>query len=484
MSFSASNLFEHARLCLALMTAHGVAKLIRLLGKGTATTLPGRLALRLQPRLLPMLMRLPKHASAPAPAPPFNEPTLLVTGTNGKTTTASLLATLLQPKYPRVLHNQLGANMLTGIATCYALATSGWQPRKNHDASVIECDEAYVRHVMHGANFNGMLVTNLFRDQLDRYGELDTTARFISEGIPYLQGSLVLNADDPLVTQLKQHHHGETLFFGLGLSCATAYPSEHHAVPFPQELSICPTCSEPLVYTQRSLSHLGHYRCPHGHFERPTPQVEALILEQTPLQSRLLITALSFVPQPFELTVPLSGVYNIYNVVGAVAMALKLGIQPHQLQQALLRYHPTFGRAERLFVQGKPVTVLLIKNPAGATEVIRLVANDPKARLCVLLNDNDADGRDVSWIWDTAFEDLLQHETLAHKPLFVGGKRCHDMANRLRYAGIPAEQLVAESHTKPLLQQALTSVAEDETLYVLPTYTVLLELRTLWSSFS
>lgn len=448
---------------MAVTAGKTVATLTAFLKMGSGTSLPGKVARKIDPALL-------KHLGAQV-----HKEVLAVTGTNGKTTTCGLLAQFLVSGNQTVVHNQLGANMVPGI-TAALLRQSSCLGRLQADYAVLEVDEASLKGVAGELAIHRMLVTNLFRDQLDRYGELDTTAQMILEGIrrseAIMQGSgrLILNGDDPLVTVLGQQIPAERLLY-YGIENVTyQHPvSLSGPVPFTREVTGCPACQGPLEYDTLIFGHLGHYRCLHCNYRRPHAKVAAEEVFVTPEESRV---RLRYGDTHLDVVLPLPGLFNVYNLLAAAAMAADLNIPAEAIVQGLREYRSVFGRAEKKVIQGKNVLIMLIKNPVGASEVLKLVGGDPKGRLLIALNDNYADGRDVSWIWDAQFE-VIPPE----KRVIVTGDRAEDMGVRLKYAGILENHIETERDLKTALNKALAQTASDETLYILPTYTALLALQ-------
>lgn len=460
---------------------------------GAGTTLPGRIATKLCPTVLAQL------------GAQLTVPALMVTGTNGKTTTTGLIAHALarhleahSANRAGVVSNVLGANMKNGVISALLAHTSlsGHLPAGIHP--VLEVDEASLQGIIHDLPTSRLVVTNLFRDQLDRYGELATTAQMIESGIeasqcsdhdptPAAQTALVLNADDPLVANMALLGK-RVLCFGVD---SVQYGDVNHelpplTVPLPQEVTTCPRTQAPLYYREQFYGHLGHYHsfdC--GGFERPRPQVEARQVRLTPegasFQVRVDWEAFGdnvapqnagLSPEQCAVVLPMPGLFNVYNTLAAITALLDMGVAWQTILTSIADYHGVFGRAETRTIGGKTVRMLLIKNPVGATEVLRVVAADPKARLCVMLNDNYADGRDVSWIWDAAFEWVPKD-----KPIVAGGTRAHDLALRLKYAGVPETLIHTIPGVKSALAEAVRQCSPGETLYVLPTYTALLALQ-------
>jgi UDP-N-acetylmuramyl tripeptide synthase len=454
---------------LAVNTAKMVARLTSLLKLGKGTSLPGKVARKLDADILKNL------------ASQITGPVIAVSGTNGKTTTCGLLTQMLKESGHQVANNYLGANMVPGI-TAALIHQSDMGGHIQADSGVLEVDEASLKGVATEVPIQRVLVTNLFRDQLDRYGELDTTAKLVAEGIEQThvskpKGQLILNADDPLVSgiahRLKQAPDSVSYFGIEQVFYGDTSNGDNFAFPvtYQQEVADCPVCHKELSYQYRLYGHLGHYACPACGYQRPMPTICAKQVSLYPDRSEIQLLT----PEgEFQIKLQLPGLFNVYNLLAAVAgLSGWVPLTQALIETALAHYQSVFGRAEKKLIDGKPAWVMLIKNPVGATEVLRLVEKDPKARLLIALNDQYADGRDVSWIWDAQFERLTGHT----KNIVVSGIRACDMANRLKYAGIANENLMVESSLKEAVAKAVKQMASDETLYILPTYTALLDLR-------
>ena len=444
-----------------LALARAAGALSRRSGRGGGTTLPGRLLLRMAPDAISRLGAGLRGGS------------VIVSGTNGKTTTAGMLAAALRAAGRVPVHNRARSNMTWGVATALL--------EQRGDEGLFEVDEAWLPQVAAELEPRLIVLGNLFRDQLDRYGELEHLADEWAKLVAARAGptGFALNADDPLIADLGRDRElvrrpGVT-YFGID-DPSQALPELQHAF----DAKHCRRCGSPYVYERAFVGHLGHYRCPNCAADRPPPDVAATRIDLEGMRgSRVAVRA----PEgQVELRLPLPGVYNVYNGLAALTAALRLGIPLEQAADALGRMEAVFGRVETIEVDGKPVSILLIKNPAGANEVLRTLllesadgAGGGGLHLWVALNDGIADGRDVSWIWDADFE-LLAGQV---SRVVCAGTRAAEMAVRLKYAGTPPEAIEVEEAIDRSLDQAVAEA--DGPVFALPTYTALLELRTLLS---
>ena len=428
--------------------ARSVGRAVRAAGHG-GTSLPGKLLLRMDSRAITRL------------AGGLSEGSVLVSATNGKTTTAALAASIFEAAGIATVHNVAGANMAGGVASALlqrdAFARLG----------LFEVDEFWLEEVAAAVGPRAILLGNLFRDQLDRYGELETIAERWAALIAARPTQLVLNADDPLIADLGREH-SDTLYFGIEDPTAARAGGLAHA----SDSKLCRNCGAAYVYAQVYIAHLGSYACPNCGRRRPQPSVSARSVALDGLRGAT-----------FELRTPLGtaaarialpGLYNVYNALGAAALASALGIEPATIATGLAATAPVFGRGERVSVDGRELVILLIKNPAGANEVLRMLgAQDGAHDVLGILNDRIADGRDVSWIWDADFETLaarVRHATCA-------GTRAAELALRLKYAGVPDERITVTGDLEAALAGALAQAHGE--LYALPTYTAMLALREL-----
>lgn len=421
---------------------------IRLLGRSSGTSFVGMLTLKICPDFLKSCRRYVKTA-------------ITLTGTNGKTTTSGLLAHILENDRNDLIHNVKGANMLTGIANVFALNI---KPFKRFDYAVLESDEAYLTKLYDDFKSDYLVVTNLFRDQLDRYGELSTTASFIQNAIDKNEKLfLLLNADDPLVTNLG---HGKNAFY-YGLEdvefCSDVHNSSSNA---PTEVFNC-ICGNPLKYTKQFFAQQGHYYCEHCGYKRPKLDYKGYVKIYSDYSDLLVKTKEG---KEYSFRINLVGLYNVYNALAAISQALLLGIEYEVIKSAVSSYQSIFGRTERRIIKGHDTLIQLIKNPTGASEVLKTV--DLSSNIVIAINDNYADGRDISWLWDSDFEQLKD----AQKLIITSGIRAKDMAVRLKYAGIPQDKIIVEEDIKKAIELAASSDNKEENITILPSYTALLKI--------
>jgi UDP-N-acetylmuramyl tripeptide synthase len=433
-----------------LALARAARVVTRRLGKG-GTTAPGRMLLRLNPTALERLSGR------------LGDGSVLISGTNGKTTTSSMLAGILGRAGERVVRNRAGSNMHWGVATALLDAKPGAP-----ELGVFEVDEAWLPKVAAALSPRGFLLTNLFRDQLDRYGELEALADRWAELVEERAGTaaFVLNADDPLVADLGRGG-SRVSYFGVEDDSLSLAEMAHAS-----DSKHCRRCGTPYAYEAVYLGHLGRYSCPRCGQRRPEPRVvaERVVLRGMSGSDIDMRTPIG----PVRVRLPMPGLYNVYNALAAAAMALELGATLDHVRSGLERAATVFGRVETLSIGPREVSILLIKNPTGANEVLRtLTLEDGALDLWIALNDGIADGRDVSWIWDADFEVLagrIQRVTCS-------GTRAEEMALRLKYAGIETPIAVERDLGRSL--DSAVAGGDGARLFALPTYTALLELRDL-----
>ncbi len=438
--------------------ARSVGRLSRRSGRGGGTTLPGRMLLRMAPDAVRRL------------GARLTDGTTIISATNGKTTTAGMLSSALGAAGRRPVHNRAGSNMSWGVATAL-LDEDGTE-------GLFEVDEAWLPQMARDLDPKLIVLSNLFRDQLDRYGELEHLADEWAEMVAERDGRnrLVLNADDPLIADLGRdrelHRRDGVTFFGIE-DRSQALPELQHA----HDAKHCRRCGAPYAYERAFVGHLGHYACPNCGADRPAPDIAATSVRLDGMRgSEVDITTPG---GPLSLRLPLPGLYNVYNALAALAAALDLGVTAEHAVAGLERVEAAFGRVETVAVGDTAVSILLIKNPAGANEVLRTLGleagreGDGGLDLWIALNDGIADGRDVSWVWDADFELLAG----ALRRVTCAGTRAAEMAVRLKYAGVDPRLINVRDGIAGSLDEAVA--AAPGRLFALPTYTALIELRTL-----
>jgi lipid II isoglutaminyl synthase (glutamine-hydrolysing) len=436
-----------------ILAARAVGGLTRRAGRGGGTSLPGKLLIRLEPHAIGELSGRLARGSA------------VISATNGKTTTAAMTAAVLERAGIALVHNRAGANMAGGVASTLLAAARGTQGIDG-ELGLFEVDEFWLDRVSAELHPRAMLLGNLFRDQLDRYGELETIADRWAGVTAALapEAALVLNADDPLIADLGGGR--SATYFGVEDPSVALHEMQHAS-----DSKHCRRCGTAYVYETIYLGHLGRYRCPGCGNARPTPTVSA---ESITLQgTRGAVFTLRTPVGSADVALPLPGLYNVYNALGAAALCLELGVALEDVVAGLAEVAAAFGRAESVSIGETEVSILLVKNPAGANEILRTLAlEDGELDLLAVLNDRTADGRDVSWVWDADFELLagrVRHAVCA-------GTRAAELALRFKYAGVPTDRLTVVPAFGAALDAALSAVRAGR-LFVLPTYTALLELR-------
>lgn len=439
---------NRVRFYTALVLARLTYLAIKLLHRSSGTSFVGMMTLKVCPDFLAHCRKYIKNNA------------ITISGTNGKTTTSGLVAHIFEENQNSIIHNVKGANMLTGIANVFALNI---KPFKRFDYAVIESDEAYLTKLYDYFKADYLLVTNLFRDQLDRYGELSTTASFIQNAIDKNKElKLILNADDPLVTNFGKEKNAIYYGFEEVEFCSEIHNTTSNA---PTEVFNC-ICGKPLQYNKQFFAQEGHYYCAKCGFKRPEPNYKGYVK----IYSDYSELKIRHNDKDFEFKINLVGLYNAYNVLGAVACAMENGIDYQTIKKAVSTYKSIFGRAERRIINGHKTLIQLIKNPTGASEVLKTV--DLSSNIVIAINDNYADGRDISWLWDSDFEQLKN----AQKLVITSGIRAKDMATRLKYAGISQEKIIVEEDIKSAIALAAKSDNIEERITILPSYTALLKI--------
>ncbi len=436
------SLTDRLRLSFAVSAANTITFFVRLLRLGAGSVLPGTIASRIQPQVLSLLSSQVKFG------------VILVVGTNGKTTTSLLLKKILERQGWQVAHNVAGANLQNGLITTL-LENTDLTGKLKADYAILEVDENVLPKVLPQIKPKYILGLNLFRDQLDRYGEVDIISQRWKGAIAQLSPEtlVMLNADDPTLCYLGQQLPQRVLFFGL--SEPDKYLDE---IPHAVDSIYCPSCGHSLEYEGVYLSHLGDFHCPSCGFTKSKLAVDSREWRQI-----------------------LIGIYNKYNTLAAVLATQEMGIDRAVIAETIENFRAAFGRAEELEVGGKKVRILLSKNPVGMNETIRAV-NDINSGVAspttlMVLNDRTPDGTDVSWIWDVDTEKLVA----SGGTIVVSGDRVYDMALRLRYSERNGRgcRLIVKEDLPSAIATALECTVAGETLHILPTYSAMLEVREL-----
>jgi UDP-N-acetylmuramyl tripeptide synthase len=442
------------RLGAAVLAGKLAATASRRLRRGGGTTIPGDVALAVDPGVLAKLgAALPRGS-------------VLVTGTNGKTTTTGLVAAALEGSGERVLTNPSGANLVFGLVAA-AVAQARPLGGARGDRAVFEVDELSLERAVIELRPRLVLVLNLLRDQLDRSGELETTGRRIGDGLRRLPpgARIVANADDPLVVAQCDGLEG-VVYVGVDADDQVLDELPHAA-----DARTCPRCGAALHFDRVVLAHCGSYRCTACDFARPRTAVTVRRIAAASLDSQRLELSDGTV-----LDAAVGGVYNAYNLVAAYAAATTLGVPPVTVAAAVAGFRPRFGRMERVRLHDRELRMLLAKNPAGLDVVLRTADQLGRTHnYLIAINDLVADGRDVSWLWDVDFEQLARSPRRPH--VVASGRRAHDLAVRLKYAGMATEQVTVEPDPAAALRLLAARAEPGEEAVVVPTYTAMLELR-------
>jgi UDP-N-acetylmuramyl tripeptide synthase len=422
-----------------------VLKTSKVLFKG-GTNFPGKVALKIDNSIL-------KTAAE-------GYKVILITGTNGKTTTTSMVYSMVKGSGKKVITNSTGANMLPGIVSCF-IENYKFNKDKRADYAVIEVDEANVKLVTKYITPEIITVTNLFRDQMDRYGEVYTTLKKIREGIENVNSStLVLNGDESLLGDIGLPN--KVVYYGFECS-----PNIEKKIDVNADAKFCIKCKSPYKYNFLTYNHLGSFYCENCGYKRPDLDYSVDDIKELSPEGSLVTINNSdyYINQP--------GIYNIYNALCAYAIAKTLGIENSVIFNSLKSIRSSFGRQENLLIEGKEVKIILVKNPAGFDQAINTISLDKNVmNLAFLLNDNYADGRDVSWIWDVKFEKLASLRT---DSIMVGGIRLYDMAIRLKVAGLKEENFKMCENFDDLIKNIIGSSCNKT--YILATYTAMINLR-------
>jgi len=442
---------QKLRVVLAILACKLCRILIRCLGKG-GTDFPGRVAMKFCPNLLGILAK--------------NVTTVIVTGTNGKTTTARMIEQALADSGISYFANKSGANLLSGITAEFAMHAT-LTGKCKCSVALIESDEAAFKKVGAYTQPRVVVVTNVFRDQLDRYGEISTTIDSIVTGISAAPDAVVcLNADDSLAASMAGRVKNPILYYGVDVPIYRERVAELSDAPY------CIHCGHEYEYDYITYGHLGSFRCPSCGYCRQNTEVSVSGVAVSDADHSEVEFSCGGEQIPAVINLP--GGYNIYNACAAMACGKALGLDPAVTAKSLSSFSCGFGRMEKFTLGETSMRMILIKNPAGCNQVLNFLANmSEPAVFAICLNDLTGDGKDVSWIWDVDFEKL---NTLGEKldQLIVSGIRADDMAVRLKYAGIPAERIIICRDNDQLLDLC---TGQTKPVYLMPNYTAMLSLR-------
>lgn len=444
------------RLILAILVSRIIRKAILVRKKSGASAAPGLYALKVDPNLIPKLCRN------------FKKGVILISGTNGKTTTSRMVSSILEKAGFVSIHNRSGSNLIRGIASVL-LENTNLNGKFEADYAIFETDEAVLPLAILQTNPKVVLLTNLFRDQLDRYGEIDKIKKIWLEALLQLNknSTVLLNADDPAISHLGHRLIAKVNYFGVEDNQVGEKQLSRFA-----DAKYCGFCSSPLDYEIVYISHLGKFACPSCKNKRPEPQITATKINLIGIDKASF--KLNIFNKRTQIKINLPGLYNVYNALAAASLANALAIDVGNIKEGLADFKAVFGRVEKFEIDGRKIWMFLIKNPTGFNEVIRTIfASEEKVNLLISINDKIADGKDISWLWDVDFERLVGKV----KTLFISGTRAFDMALRLKYANLNAMQI--QSDFDKSIKSVLEKTARSQTLFILPTYTAMLEIRSI-----
>lgn len=437
------------RLAASTRIARATGSLARRSGRGAGTSLPGKVLVRLDAGAIRALCRR------------FPEGVGLISATNGKTTTAAMVGTILAPEFG-VRRNTAGANLIGGLAAALLEARDGER------AAIFEVDEAVLPQAVRETQPRVVALGNLFRDQLDRYGEMEHLARRWREMVAVLPEAtcLIVNADDPVLEDLAAIAP-RAVRYGIDDPSVARTGTEEAA-----DSTFCVRCGAPYAYSAVYYGHLGDFACPDCGHRRGALDVAARSVRPDGVRgTRFTVVDAAGTA---EVHLPLPGLYNVHNALAAIAIARAFGVPSHVAAERLATMAAAFGRFERMTVAGREVVLVLIKNPAGANEALRTIADDlDGAQLVLALNDRIADGRDVSWIWDVDFEGVVDRAGR----IVCAGERAADLAVRMRYADVEPDRIEIVADPLAALDAAVAVGDGSRPVYVLPTYTAMLGLR-------
>lgn len=441
------------RVLLSCIVCRLVTFILHKLGRG-ATTLPGRVALKVKRNVLSDLSK--------------NVKVIIVTGTNGKTTSCRIIEEGLKTAGKSYFINKSGANLITGITASFIMnSTITGKAKKEY--AIVECDENAFREVSRYIRADVVLVTNVFRDQLDRYGEVTHTLNAIKQSVKNLPQAVVcLNADCSLTYSMSREIPNKIITYGVNV------PFDKNAKETEiSDAKYCIFCKHEYKYSYHTYGHLGGFRCENCGYERTVPDFAVTSVEELKPNSSIVVT--DFNGDKNLTKINIGGAYNVYNAVGCAAGLFALGIDMKTIYKALESFNGAFGRMEQFSAGDNKINIILVKNPAGFSQTMSFLSSiKDDFTLIMSLNDNAADGRDISWIWDVDFGGIFEKSNV--KEIYVSGKRCYDMAVRVKYEGVSEDRIkVIENEDYNKLVDIAVSQGRD--VYIVPTYTSMMTMR-------
>ena len=441
------------RVFLSCLVCRFVHFILHKMGRG-ATTMPGRVALKVKRNVLSDLSK--------------NVKVIIVTGTNGKTTSCRIIEEGLKKACKTYFINKSGANLITGITSSFIM-NSTVTGKKKYDYAIVECDENAFREVSRYIHCDVVLVTNVFRDQLDRYGEVTHTLNAIKESVENLPNAVIcLDADCSLTYSMSREIPNKIVTFGVDVPF-----DENAKAPEISDAKYCIFCKNEYDYTYHTYGHLGGFVCKKCGYKRPQPDFSVKSVEE--LKQNYSVVTADFDGDINLVKINIGGAYNVYNAIGCAAGLSSLGIDNKTIISALETFNGAFGRMEQFSSGDNKINVILVKNPAGFSQTMNFIKSvEEDFTLILSLNDNAADGRDISWIWDVDFCSIFEKTNL--KNLYVTGKRCYDMAVRVKYEGTGGRDIkIIENEDYNKLVDIAVSQGND--VYIVPTYTSMMAMR-------
>lgn len=441
------------RVFLSCLVCRIVTFILQKMGRG-ATSMPGKVALKVKRNVLRDLSK--------------NTKVIIVTGTNGKTTSCRILEEGLIKTGKSYFINKSGANLITGVTAAFIMNSTIFGKCKK-DYAIIECDENAFKEVSRYIRADVILVTNVFRDQLDRYGEVTHTLNAIKESVKNLPNAVVcLDADCSLTYSMSKEIPNKIVTFGVN----TPFDKDAKA-PEISDAKYCIFCKHEYDYSYHTYGHLGGFECPHCGYKRPNPDFAITSVEELKPNHSIVVANLNGDERLFKVNI--GGTYNIYNAIGCAAALTSLGLEKQDVISAIESFNGAFGRMEQFESNGNKINVILVKNPAGFSQTMSYLSSiEDDFTMIISLNDNGADGRDISWIWDVDFNDIFKKSNV--KDIYVSGKRCYDMAIRVKYEGVGDREIkVIENEDYNKLVDIATSQGRD--VYIVPTYTSMMTMR-------